>query len=204
MVDSLKEQYDQIVLEREGIIEQINVLAENEIVKKYFSLREQNNKLSEQQKDLYTRIKVGEYSSCNHIWVNTLCEYDGWEGRSYNYCGCVKCGLDRRVFHLMERYHSLEWLTLDQRIMYYFMKNHSSNFGIDSNLLCDLDLAKAIYAKIKKVHPDIDDETAVKYLKVALHNIRDTKVSDERKESRAKRLLLKSSFNKWNGSDVIR
>ena len=203
-MEDLKEQYNHIVSERQTIIDQINVLAENETVKEYFALREQNEKLASQQKDLYKQIKVEEYSSCNHIWVNTLHDYDSWEGRSYNYHGCVKCGLDKRVFHLMERFHSLDWLTLDQRIMYDFVKNHHSSSGINSNLLCDLDLAKAIYAKIKKVHPDIDDETAVKYLKVALHNIRDIKVSDERKESRAKRLSLKPGFNKWTGFDVRR
>ena len=112
--------------------------------------------------------------------------------------------MDRRVFHLIENSQSLEELTLDQKIMYDFMMNHFSNRGIDSKLLCDLDLAKAIYAKIKEVHPDIDDKTAIRYLKVALHNIRDTKVNDERKASRAKRLSLKSSFNKWSGSDVIK
>ncbi len=203
-MEDLKEQYNHIVSERQTIIDQINVLAENETVKEYFALREQNDKLASQQKDLYKQIKVGEYSSCNHIWVNTLHDYDSWEGRSYNYHGCVKCGLDKRVFHLMERFHSPDWLTLDQRIMYDYMKNHSYKSGIDTNLLCNLDLAKAIYAKIKEVHPDIDDETAVKYLKVALHNIRDTKVSDERKESRAKRLSLKPEFNKWTGFDVSR
>ena len=203
-MEDLKEQYNHIVSERQTIIYQINVLAENETVKEYFALRKQNDKLASQQMDLYKQIKVGEYSSCNHIWVNTLHDYDSWEGRSYNYHGCVKCGLDRRVFHLMEILHSPDWLILDQRIMYDYMKNHSYKSGIDTNLLCDLDLAKAIYAKIKEVHPDIDDETAVKYLKVALHNIRDTKVSDERKESRAKRLSLKPEFNKWTGSDVSR
>ena len=104
----------------------------------------------------------------------------------------------------MENCHNPEWLTLDQRIMYDFMISHSSSRGINSNLLCDLDLAKAIYAKIKQVHPDIDDETATKFLKVALHNMRDIKVSDERKVSRAKRLSLKSNFNKWTGFDVTR
>ena len=203
-MENLKEKYNHIVSERQTIIDQINVLAENETVKEYFALREQNDKLASQQKDLYKQIKVEEYSSCNHIWVNTLHDYDSWEGRSYNYHGCVKCGLDKRVFHLMERFHSLDWLTLDQQIMYDFVENHHSSSGINSNLLCDLDLAKAIYAKIKKVHPDIDDETAVKYLKVALHNIRDIKVSDERKESRAKRLSLKPGFNKWTGFDVRR
>lgn len=203
-MEDLKEQYNHIVSERQTIIDQINVLAENETVKEYFSLRQQNDELARKQNDLYKQIKIGEYSSCNHIWVNTLHDYDSWEGRSYNYHGCVKCGLDERIFHLMESYHSPDWLTLDQRIMYDYMKNHSYKSGIDTNLLCDIDLAKAIYAKIKEVHPDIDDETAVKYLKVALHNIRDTKVSDERKESRAKRLSLKPEFNKWTCFDVRR
>lgn len=80
----------------------------------------------------------------------------------------------------------------------------NSDFGIKANILCDLDLAKAIYTKIKEAHPNIDDETIVKYLKVALHNIRDTKVSDERKVNRAIRLALKASFNKWKASDVNR
>lgn len=203
-MENLKDKYNQVVSERKDIIDKINVLAENETVKEYFSLRQQNDELAREQNNLYKQIKVGEYSSCNHIWVNTLHDYDSWEGRSYNYHGCVKCGLDKRVFHLMESYHSPDWLTLDQRIMYDFMRNHSYGSGIDTNLLCDLDLARAVYAKIKEVHPDIDDETAVKYLKVALHNIRDTKVSDERKESRAKRLSLKSGFNKWTGFDVSR
>ncbi len=202
-MDNLKKQYDQIVSERKDIIEQIKVLAENETVKKYFSLRELNDKLSKQQNDLYTQIKFGEYLSCNHIWVTTLHEYDSWEGRSYNYRGCVKCGLDRRVFHLMKSYHNPEWLTFDQRIMYDFMMNHSLNRGIDSNLLCDLDLAKAIYAKIKEVHPDIDDMTAIKYLKAALYNIRNIKVNDKRKLSRAKRLSLKTNFNNWTDPSVI-
>lgn len=203
-MENLKDKYNQVVSERKDIIDKINVLSENETVKEYFSLRQQNDELAREQNNLYKQIKVGEYSSCNHIWVNTLHDYDSWEGRSYNYHGCVKCGLDKRVFHLMESYHSPDWLTLDQRIMYDFMRNRSYGSGIDTNLLCDLDLARAVYAKIKEVHPDIDDETAVKYLKVALHNIRDTKVSDERKESRAKRLSLKSGFNKWTGFDVSR
>lgn len=97
-MENLKTKYDQIVLKREELIEQINVLAENESVKKYFELRSQNDELANQQKELYKQIKVEEYSSCNHIWVNTLHNYDSWEGRSYNYCGCIKCGLDKRVF----------------------------------------------------------------------------------------------------------
>ena len=191
---NLKKQYDQISSKRKELKGQINVLLMDENVKKYFKLCNQNNELLTLQRDLFKQIKVGEYSSCKHIWVNTLDEYDSWEGRSHNYCGCVKCGLDKRVFHLMERFHNSDWLTLDQKIMYDFMKNNSYKSGIDTKLLCDLDLATAIYMKIIEVHPDIDDETAVKYL--------DTKVSDERKVSRAKRLSLGPTFNKWTGDDV--
>ena len=202
-MENMKNQYDKIVSERKELIKEINSLAENEIVKKYFELCNKNDKLATQQKDLYKQIKVGEYSSCNHIWVNTLHEYDSWEGRSYNYDGCVKCGLDQRVFRLMEIYHKPDLLTPNQRIMYDYMINHLSyKSGTYTNLLCDLDLASAIYKRIMKVHPDIDDETAIKYLKVSLHNIRDPKVSEERKESRAKRLSLNSKFSKWYGRNV--
>ncbi len=201
-MDDLSTRYDKIVSERENLIEQILGLAKNETVKKYFELCKQNDELASQQNDLYKQIKIGEYSSCNHIWVNTLHYCDSWEGRSYNYNGCVKCGLDMRVFHLMENCRNLEWLTFDQRIMYDFMRNHSYKLGINTGLSCDLDLARAIYVKIKEAHPSIDDETAVKYLKVAVHNIRYNKVSDERKANRAKRLSLKPKFNRWSAFDI--
>ena len=167
-MEKLKEKYDQIVAERQGVIEQINVLAENEFVKKYFALRKQNDKLVSEQEDLYRQIKVGEYSSCNHIWVNTLHDYDSWEGRSYDYCGCVKCGLDERVLHLMESYRDPKLLTFNDRIMYDFMKGFDYQVGIDTGIMCDLDFAKSIYEKVKEIHPDADDATVVKYLRVAV------------------------------------
>lgn len=201
-MSTLQEQYAKIVSERKEIITQINELADNEKVKTYFRLCNQNNQLAEQQKDLYKQIKVEEYSSCNHIWVTTLHDYDSFEGRSYNYCGCMKCGLDQRIFNLMENCHKSDYLTLEQQIMYNFMYRSSYKSGIDTKVLCDLDLAKAIYAKIKEAHPDIDDEIARKYFEIALDNIRKSKVNDERKASRIKRLSLNPKFNKWTGHDI--
>lgn len=202
-MENLKAKYEQIVSKRKDLTEQIEALAEDEKVKRYFELRSQNNQLARKQNDLYSQIKVIEYSACNHVWVNTLHEYDRYEGRSYNYCGCIKCGLDKRVFRLVESYQGLDGLTLDQVVMYQFMKDgHAYGKGIDTHIMCDLDLARAIYSKIKEVYPDIDDAKAIKYLKVALHNIRDTKVNDARKASRAKRLSLNPKFNKWNARDV--
>ena len=74
--------------------------------------------------------------------------------------------------------------------------------GVETEVACDLDLAQAIFSKIKEVHPDIDDTTAIKYFEIALDDIRNIKVSDERKVGRAKRLSLKPEFKRWSYDDV--
>ena len=81
--------------------------------------------------------------------------------------------------------------------MYDFMYGGVYRSGIDTKMFCDLDLAKAIYSKIREAHPNIDDETARKYFEIALDNIRNIKVTEERKANRAKRLLLIPGFNRW-------
>lgn len=102
------------------------------------------------------------------------------------------------------QWHDLDWFTLEQRVMYDFLENYSYRSGIDTHVSCDLDLAKAIYSKIKEAHPDIDDEIARKYFEIALDNIRKIKVNDERKVSRAKRLSLSPKFNEWTARDINR
>lgn len=202
-MSSLKEQYDKNVLARKEIITQMNELEEDEKVKTYIELHLKNVQLANEQKVLYKQMKVEEYTACNHIWVTTLHDYDSREGRSYNYCGCMKCGLDGRVIHMVENLGSfVECMPLEKKIMYSFMRGRYYKTGIDTKVLCDLDLAKSIYAKIKEIHPDVDDETARKYFEVALDNIRKIEVSDERKASRARRLSLNPKFNKWNAQDV--
>ncbi len=84
--------------------------------------------------------------------------------------------------------------------MSHAMLNHLK--GIKTNIDCDIDLARAIYARIKNAHPTIDDETAIKYLKIALNDIRNINVSNERKISRARRLSLNDDFNRWNARKI--
>lgn len=85
--------------------------------------------------------------------------------------------------------------------MYDYLRKHHLR-GKETNITCDLELAHAIYSKVKEVHPDIADDTALGYFEIALNNIRNTKVSEERKTNRAKRLSLGPKFNNWNASDV--
>lgn len=208
-MSTLYEQYEKKLSELKIIMGQINELENSDILKKYFDLCNQKRELESQRRDLYKKIKFGQYSYCNHIWVNTLCDHDRFEGRHYDYYGCIKCGLDERVFYKKEKQQvinvnlNLNLLTPDEQIMYDFMKSHDYiRSGIKTSVLCDLDLAKAIYFKIKEAYPNIDDNTARKYFEIALYNIRENVVNDKRKESRAQRLLLSPNFKKWYRKDV--
>ncbi len=202
-MEDLKERYEKNKLTIKEIGDRINALLDDEKVKEYLELHRQLKKISEQQKEFYRLIKIKEVSSCKHIWVSTLHDYDPIEGRATDYCGCMKCGLDQRVFYITGSFRNKNILTFDQSIMYDFMKdNRYFEQGINTKVLCDLDLAKGIYSKIKEAHPDIDDVTAIKYFEIALDNIRNIKVSKERKISRAKRLSLSHNFNNWKAIDV--
>lgn len=196
----IKEQYEYIASKREKIIEEINRLEENEAVMRYFELCSENEDLEYKQKELYKKMKYKEYSSCNHLWITILQEYNVLRHHPSYYYGCIKCGLNEKVLYLMHTYYDTpDELEFDDRIMYDHFRNNYNNYGVSVNLYCDLDLAKAIYSKIKEAHPNIDDKTAIEYLKVSLYFIRKIEVNDKRKESRAKRLSLAPKFNNWTG-----
>lgn len=140
-------------------------------------------------------MKNEEYKCCEHILVYSEIDYDRYEGRTHRSCGCIKCGLDNSVLS------KKVGLTFYQMIMYdYLRKRHL--MGKETKIACDLSLAQAIYSKIKETHPDINDEMAIKYFEIALNDIRNIKVSEERKTNRAKRLSLDPKFKSWNAQDV--
>lgn len=196
----LTENYAKIIEQRKEIITEMEKLEESEILKRYFYLKKKNESLYNEQLILFKNMKMKEYETCHHILIYSKMDYDRYEGRTYASCGCIKCGLDNSVLN-----KSRDCLIGTQRIMYdYLKKNYlSCDFGgIQTSILCDMDLAQAIYRKIKNTYPSIDDEKAVQFFKYALKNIRSSKVSDERKANRAKRLSLNPHFQKWNSSDI--
>ncbi len=200
MVNLQKKEYDEIKKQRENILDELKLLRENEAVKRYLSLIDQNKDLHNKQLELYQGIKQEEYKSCEHILVYSKIDYDRYEGRTYKSCGCIKCGLDNSVLN-----YEWKYLPFERQIMYtHLMDNCFAGMikGVETEVACDLDLAQAIFSKIKEVHPDIDDTTAIKYFEIALDDIRNIKVSDERKVGRAKRLSLKPEFKRWSYDDV--
>ena len=94
-------------------------------------------------------------------------------------------------------------LSLDEQIMFDFLSNKALKKENVTDIECDLELARAIYNKIMEAHPKISDKKAIKYLGIALDNIRNIDMTEERKESRVKRLGLRKDFNDWQKDDVI-
>ena len=201
-MSELKEKYDKITEERRKIIEEIKELEKDNNVKKYLESTKKNTELFEEQMLVYQNLKMEEYESCEHLMICTRIDYDRIEGRSNRYYGCIKCKLDTSVSEL--RASDLKYFSLDKKVMYNYLDKSNIHYHIinDNEITCDLDLAHAIYTKIKENNPDIDDKTIVEYLKYALNDIRNTKVSEERKNNRIKRLSLNDGFKNWNARDV--
>lgn len=190
--------HNDLLLERKKVIEEMEELKKDDKVQQFIKLYNQNIRLSQKQIELYESVQREKYDNCTHLFVYSKIDYDGYEGRQYNYCGCIKCGLDTTVLESDDRY--IDWLPTDKQIMYKYLKDTIGGPCGKANIdiACDLKLGMAIYAKIKEAHPDIDDKTATKYFKIALDNIRNNKQTPERTEKRAKRLSLTPKFNRWD------
>ena len=189
-LEYIRADFSDIDKEYRNIEKEIWGLEELPIVKKYIELQAKKNALATKRKNLYGLMKYGEYENCNHLWGISMDEYG-----EYDYV-CVKCGLNYKSLRLTNRGKE-DSLSFDERVMASVLKDQSFVNSADINLVCDKDLAMAIYKKIKEHHPDIDDKTAVKYLEIALEDIRNIEVSEKRKKNRAKRLGLRHDFNRW-------
>ena len=179
----LDNEYTKMKELRRKIKDEIKLLEEDKNVRRYLELK----------KMLDYSLNNEQYDLCKHVLVYSKV-YDDKNKR----CGCIKCGLDESILD-----ENRDELSLNNKIMYDYLKNHHSRIdGINTGNKYDLRLARAIYFKLKEVYPNINDLKAIKYFEIALDNIRNIDVSNERKVSRAKRLALKPSFNKWNADDV--
>lgn len=199
-MSELEKKYNEVIGEKIKIGEKINLLEKtSEEVKEYLGLLEQIKSLNNEELDLYESIKEEEYDSCEHVLVCSEKNFDIYNsGATRQSCGCIKCGLDNSVLNYSRHYM---YMSLDRKIMYDYLRSHYL-VGIETKISCDLDLAQAIYSKIKETYPGIDDETVIIYFKVALDDIRNIKVSHEREISRAKRLSLNPEFSRWNAKDI--
>ena len=195
-MSEMRESYERKLAEVKKIEVQLEELKKDKQVQKYLTLNDQRLELNSELLNLYRSVKKEEFSECSHIWVPISKTVDYYEGRYDIDYGCMKCGLDQRILSASNP----SFLSVQDRVMYnYLLEHYAIRKGIKSHILCDFDLARAVYSKIVEYHPDIDDVTALKYFEVALDNMRDIRVNEDRKESRVKRLMLKPGFNNWGG-----
>ena len=152
-------------------------LKKNDVVKRYLELKAENYELIERKQGLLDRIKWYEYSSCEHILVKLK--------NKKNHKFCIKCGLNTSKKNI----DSSSLLPNERAMKKYLMYNEIE--GLNSDYDCEANIGVAIYSRIRKAHPGIDDETAIKYFEIALDKMRNIPVSKERKENRRRRLLLK-------------
>lgn len=167
-------------------------MKKDENVSRFCSLEKRSEEFYQKLKGVYIQKKLAEYNSCNHLWVET-------SGENYNpistmSIGCMKCGVDTG---LRKKHKALEEMSLEeQAIMEY------SKFGVNKsydfvNVVCDLDLARAIFKKIDEQYPGLDNKTLAQYFLNALRDMREIRVSEEREKDRAKRLGLHKDFKAW-------
>ena len=179
-MNTIYDQYNNIKKQREKVVGRLQTLERKRDVVEYNNLKAENKELISKQRRIEDILELKKYEECDHILITY---YNDWE---CNYCGCMKCGLHYDIMY-----------PHDKNMYYYF--NNSNNLKKYWNskkldITCDLELATAVCRKIMETHPNIDDETLIKYFENAIDHIHNKEVSEERQINRAKRLELKSNF----------
>lgn len=186
----LKKEYDNIVLERTKILEEINELKENEFVKKYLELNDKNHQLRLSQERALRELKLMEYENCEHIWVISKAERDAYQGWSCIYRGCIKCGYDQALIEYNQD-KKFEFLSAEDKAMIEYFKRDKGfalSRGIKTNINFDFVLAKHIYKTIKEAHPRASDKTIIKLLEKEIDKIKNDNVSQQSGKKRTKNL----------------
>ena len=168
--------YDQLIKEYLGLKEaleimdrKVNELEREEVVQEYLSLREKRKKITER----VNRIKA----------LST--EFTG--SREY----------DNQLYS--EPAGGLTSTQENSKIPYDTC-DHLQNYKLVDDSIefeCSLELAHAIYTRLKEEYPERPDEAIAPYFTAALYMIQKYPISEKRKAGRAKRLGLSEDFNEW-------
>ena len=168
--------YDQLIKEYLGLKEaleimdrKVNELEREEVVQEYLSSREKREKITER----VNRIKAlsTEFTGSREYDNQLYSEPAG--------------GLTSTQENSKTPYDTCDHL-----------QNHKL---VDDSIEfeCNLELAHAIYTRLKEEYPGRPDEAIAHYFTAALYMIQKYPVSEKRKAGRAKRLGLSEDFNKW-------
>ena len=125
----------------------------------------------------YIKMK-GKYSKCHHYTIT-----DPKTG----YSTCILCDITNAGKFKNNP-------TIKEVAMEIYQDNEGGDISMHAVALqnrlyaCDPKMAKAIIKRIKEANNDIKRDELIKYFEIALDNMMDIEVSDERTKGRAKRL----------------
>ena len=160
--DNLDQEYNEIINDCSKLDEEIKHMEEYKIIKKYFLLKGKRGALDLKEEELYKKILLNRYANCRHILVESDTEsYFDYEGRTYHYFGCIKCGFDEAVANRGYGRNR------EEREMLNIMEKHHvyGLSGIKTGIKCDLYEARDLYEDLKEKYPDADDEEMAEIFK---------------------------------------
>ena len=130
-------------------------------VKRYLELEEECKNINKDLNNLYKKILFERYTNCKHIVVMSDYDYDSWEGRSYRYYGCIKCGLDEAV---AKRGYGLN---KEESTMLELMNEYKVYRigGKHTDIACELEDAKELYSEIIENDKDLSDDEIISIFK---------------------------------------
>lgn len=181
-----------LLKEYNKLLEEIEIMKKDDSVVKYCCLQEKCKALDEQFRTIYIQKKLQEYNSCNHLWIEMPSEE--YSPIYVNAVGCIKCGVDTGI---RKKKKKMEDMSLEEQAILEYSKvgiNRSLDFV---DVVCDLNLGRAIFNKINEQYPCLDNRTLAQYFVTALQDIRNIKVNEERQKSRVKRMGLSKDFKSW-------
>ena len=170
-MDNLEKEYEVIKKKLDKIIEEGDyLLAQHEIIKSYLNINEEIANLSQQLEVITKKINFNKWNSCNHMWFITKRTFDSGEGRSYDYCSCVKCNLSYEVFAEYEQRGKDVFENSQKAQMFEFLQEHNGAQykGLSSNYFGNFNTIQSIYKEVKAANPNLDDNIILQLIKEKL------------------------------------
>jgi len=167
-MEDIQKNFEEIKKEFRKTCEQLEKLENTANVKKYLALCEKRQLLSSKFEDIFLKVLAEKYRKCDHVLVECNSDYDSYEGRSYHYFGCIKCGLDESVKEDCWCYSKIH------REMRKIISENPLNKikGKKLGVKCDLKTAMNVYSEVKEENPDISED---ELLKIVVKEIKKSK-----------------------------
>ena len=159
----LVNQYNKLLEEGSTINNELNILKENESVKRYLELCKAREDNYSKNNEVYKKILRKRYQTCNHVLVESYYKnYGDYEGRSYHYYGCIKCGLDESVLD-----SEYDCFTIEEKVMKELMSDTYFDYinGIRTGISYDLSKSRYLYEEIKNNNPGLSEEALIEIFK---------------------------------------